>query len=608
MSSSSLYEPDDNSTSDSDHDSVRVPRRRPVSRAKAYVTDDTTMIGLGEEGGMSKHIYKAQKRYENMHIRAEKLNSTSLEAYTRLLAAEGGIVSKVGDDNWEHYKATQNGAVTWTSAEKETFFRVLDRKGLNGIKEIAAAIQTKSELEVVDYIKLIQRGLEAQHILERQMGTIVMGDIPAAAEISVECCDELDKYADVLAGQEETNIISACRLKYGNNSIISDVQAQALRNADASRPLRGSIHLAASVLNVPTWIQLSRRFFMNFGGSRKEDNWTNIIQSEEESPSMTGDALMDFYALTMSITRRLVHSTVFFAKSRIRSTQVAGRGHKDRIRKRDVQAAIDVLNMKHKRSGFLVDFARRNGLTIADITNRKGWVPRVLSYDEAEEIIDHNTDYFVHGPDSCISSELEDEDHESDNAVYSEAEDSNSETSTSRSSRLSSPELLDSSSQKLSEEEDPLFDAEEEHAANLDRDFSRREELKLWSLLEKPGPATLQMCTVTEGETDSTRKLIRKRKSREELVNWRDRTLYRSEWEEYGAGLEDLLDELAENRRKRRQSEEDPFSPSASNARRKYEQAEEISFGYGVGAKDLPPRSASVVNSDDSLGDGAETV
>ena len=434
------------------------------------------------------------------------------------------------------------------------------------------------------------------------MKTIVMGDIPAAAEVSKECCDELDKYAEVLTVQEELNTATAGRLKYGNNSIVSDVQAQALRNADVNTPLRGSIHLAASVLNVPTWIELSRRFFMNFGSSREEDNWTNIIQSKEESPSMTGDALMDFYVLTMSITRRLVHSALFFAMSRIRSTQLAGRGHRHRVTKRDVQAAIDVLNMKHKRPDFLLDFARRNGLVIADITNRKGWVPRLLSYAEAEEILNQDDDSYEHAKDGYASSGRDD-DGEASGGEDHEASDSPLHPTPSKSARQSSapisPRLSTKSSQYLAEAADEAFDAEEAHADIVDRELSRREELTLWALLEKPGPPNLHVPVITEEERkDATRKPVGERRTREEMVDWRDRTLYRSEWEEYGSDFESLVDELAENRRKRRRIEEN-YSLSASVV---YgddaDYPNEVALDEAAGAKN--PISASVVDSDES--------
>ncbi|KAJ5577694.1 uncharacterized protein N7459_006658 [Penicillium hispanicum] len=617
MSSSSLYVPDDDSDSEFDHEPGPARGRRSVSRIEAISIGSSPMDGAmdaisGAEGMVNWPFNVAQNRFEKMYERAQNLSSTSLEAYTNLLAAaEKDTTSKPVDEDEEPYNVTQNGAVVWTSTEKEMLFHVLDKKGLNGIKEIAAAIGTKSELEVMDYIKLLRRGLEGQHILERHMKTIVMGDIPAAAEISENCCEELDQYADVLTVQEELHTAAADRLKYGNNSIISDVQAHALRDADINHPLRGSIHLAASVLNLPTWIELSRRFFMNFGGSREEDNWTNIIQSKEESPSLTGDALMDFYVLTMSITRRLVHSALFFAMSRIRSTSVAGRDPRGRVRKRDVRAAIDVLNMKPGRPNFLIDFARRNGLVIADITNRRGWVPKVLSYDEAEEILDQDDDYFDHARDG-YSSGIEDVDDDSDDKDYGEEDNGPLYPTPSQqapqSPTLASPPEPSNPPSQHSEGYDLPFDAEEEHADTLDRELSRREELRLWSLLEKPGPPSLQVPIITEEEEkDTTRKPLGERRTREEMVDWRDRTLYRSEWEEYGSGLEPLVDELAENRRKRRRIEEDPLSLSASAMFRDNDEANEIDLDDdGAGTEAPVQRSASVVNSDDSLDDATE--
>src|SRR5436190_2536178 len=61
------------------------------------------------------------------------------------------------------HDTTQNGIVTWTSKEKDVLFNALARKGRNAISQIAALIGSKCEMEVRDYLDLLQRGLVHQH-------------------------------------------------------------------------------------------------------------------------------------------------------------------------------------------------------------------------------------------------------------------------------------------------------------------------------------------------------------------------------------------------------------------------------------------------------------
>ena len=146
MSSSSLYEPDDDSASDFDDEPVPTRGRRTVSRTGANSigsspVEDATVIDADAKYIVNQSIEAAQNRYEKMYERAQNLSSTSIEGYTRLLeATEREIMVKPVNEDEEPYNVTQNGAVIWTSTEKEMLFHILDKKGLNGIKEIAAAI------------------------------------------------------------------------------------------------------------------------------------------------------------------------------------------------------------------------------------------------------------------------------------------------------------------------------------------------------------------------------------------------------------------------------------------------------------------------------------
>lgn len=560
-SSSSNYEPDDSEDSDFSIESNRGRQRQrrslshhePVGLEHSTEQDPTdpenAPIEIDDEPDSS------QSRWDRLEALVQQLKPDSLDRYKSLLEeVKTDVIFNRGIDDEEPHETTQNGAVIWTAEEKELLFNTLDRKGKGGIRYAAATIGTKSEVEIADYLKLIQRSLEARHVLEERLELIIMGEIPSALEVSKECCAELDRYAEYLVIQEDVDTEKECRAIYAGNGLICAPQAKSLVEKDVNPPLRGSIHLAANVLNVPGWTQLSTQVFMNFGGSKAEDSWNELVKSKKESPGLYGDALMDFYALTVSITRRLVQSTMFFAMARLRSMSGIGRARRNAIRKRDVRAAVDVLNMRHDRQGFFVDAARRNHLVILDDENESP-----MSYEEAEEILgqeDENENSDADQEDTASESENaeeveeggeEDEEDEASN-MDSATSQPNSEPSNHQNPDRTRPP-------KLSWDEIPL-DTEEEHADLVDVQISRAEESKLWHILDTPVPRHLDIPIVPaeEDKKDATQKPHCQRKLKEELVDWRDRTLYRDEWEEYGEGLQDLEEELAENRRKRRRS------------------------------------------------------
>lgn len=544
MSSSSAYEPDEDSNSASGPESnhTRVSRsssqvapsraRSPLIKTSVPPEDHRIVIDLVDSGSEDEDVgdkpVSPQNRSERAGAIFKTLRTSCVESYSALLAEMENEtkVNKV-NDNEEPYAVTQNGAVIWTATEKEMLFHVLDRKGKNGIRDIAAAIGTKSELEVMDYIKLLQRGLEGQHILERQLKTIILGDVSAAAEISQECCAELDIYAHALVMKEDSAIMQESRKKFsGNNGVLTEIEARKLLTQDEES--QGNFNLPAGLLKLPTWIRLSQELFMNFGGSREQESWSHHAQPEDESPVIYGETFMDFYALAMSLTKRLVQSSIFFAMARLRDTEQTGRERSQLVRKKDVRAAMDILNLKPLPQNHFLGIARQHRLAIADDELNPG---TQLSYEEAEEILN----------------------------AEDENEDTGSEESDTDPVITSSSETPNNKQQEPSKSQDryPLpADPEDEHADFQDREQSRQEEVRLWRLLAKPGPVELSIPVIAEEEKEAAaRKVPAGRKTREDLIDWRERTLYRSEWEEYGAGLQDVVDELDENRRKRRRLE-----------------------------------------------------
>ncbi|GIK03948.1 hypothetical protein Aspvir_008023 [Aspergillus viridinutans] len=548
MSSSSVYEPDeDEEASDSDIESRHSSTK--FSASSPQIDDSERLDSIDSEDQDTPEVIPRATRGTRAQILDTLRTSLAIgcvDAYSAEFAeaASTTVPSIVGSAN---YNATQNGVAIWTSQEKEILFSMLDRKGENGIAEIAQAIGSKSELEVQEHLKLLHRGLERQHVRDSHSRTIVLGEVPAALEISQECCKALDDYAELLSLEEQRTEDVVGRKLHQNVWIvdreIAEMVEEQLEERDET-PLPGSsVYVTAELFNIDKWIRLSERFFMNAGGPRLEDNWLNVACADE-TPSITADALADFYALAISVTRRLVHSTLFFAMSRLRNMRETGNRKARIVRSRDVKTALNVLNMPQDRFDFWVGLARRCSLQVADLRHKKGWQSELMDYDEVEDILSGKVP--VDGSLDVRSASrrrsesraphgtIEDDDNESD--VYSSA-----------SSILSSPETTPI--------DELSVDLEEEHAEEIDQMNNASEEMRLWNLMGQPAPSGISSLASNTEQGSKSRKPIGERKTKEDLVNWRDRTLYRSDWEEYGHEVHDLYEDLSENRRKRRRIE-----------------------------------------------------
>lgn len=601
--SASVYEPDD-TESESDLDQVRPsrepsPPQQPLSKQRSPAKQGSPRKKPGRNEHNRKNAATSssnavdQQLGEVLAARVPPMRGslTFLRAYKHLFAeSQEAAAHATLEDRQNIYEVSQLGSVVWTSTEKQVFFNVLDRKGKGGIREIAAAIGTKSELEVIEYIRFLHKALEGHYISEKHVERMpVLSDIPAAMEVSQECCELLDEFGDILVFQENFHETEAGRKIHGDNWIITNTEAQDLVNPDDT--VRGDLRLAAEMFNVPDWVRLSQVLFMNFGGSKAQNNWhwfatgQDQIISEGQSVSMTAESLVDFYALAVSVTRRLVQSAIFFSMSRVRSASRSGRDRKRHVRMQDVRAAVEVLNMKHRRPNF-VDVARRNELTIKDIHNRKGWVSSVFSYDEAEEIIDKN-EWFRYRKDGTRSRKRHFEEV-SDEEAEDEEEDDDGEMEESHPATEPEPES-DVESEPLSEvdnddnqslrthdsselsshlgpsdELEMELDPEEQQAENADLHASCRHEANIRRLMDQPLPSTLEQNLKAE-EAEAESKQQYERRNRQGIMEWRDRTLYRSEWEEYGYDLADLKEELdMPPQKKRRVSDATPVLSAPS--------------------------------------------
>ncbi|EKV11918.1 Homeodomain-like [Penicillium digitatum] len=610
--SASAYEPDDDPESGSDFEQPesesdfgqpRSPSGRsttPNQNLNEYdYNRDPSFDGVGRQIGDALMQRVPQMRG----------SLTFLRAYAHMIVQNEEIIDFASLRELDNpYQVSQHGSMVWTPTEKEVFFNALDRKGKGGIKEIAVAIGTKSELEVMEYIQFLHKALTAQYSSDVHLERMpVLSDVLAATEVSEECCELLEEYADVLSLKESLVEARAGIQQHGDNWVITRDRAQDLDDQE-DNSARGDLRLASDLLNLPYWVRLSYVLFMNFGGTQAENNWWNLAKRQDlitaygHTPSMTADTAVDFYSLTVSITRRLVQSSLFFAMSRLRSSNRSGNDRKGHIRTQDVRAAIEVLNMKHCRPNF-VDIARRNETVLEDINNRKGWTPTVFTYEEAKEIIERHewTRYRKDG--TMYNGDNDEEDSEGDAIIGDdigtyddiEMEVNNREAELEpmaepvpplelEPEREPSPEFgseSDSDSELEDIDHDPMptreppemlapvvlpdeleMDPEEEDADIADQNISHREEANFLKLMEQPVPSVLEEPLKAE-EPEDENKLLPERRIRENIFNWRDRIVYRSEWEEYGYDFADLKEDIEMPPLKRPRYNELAVAPSA---------------------------------------------
>ena len=429
----------------------------------------------------------------------------------------------------------QNGIVTWTSKEKDIFYQMLSRKGRHRVREIANAIGSKTELEVADYLQLLERGLRWQQLRGQEpvQGAVLLGDIEAAVEISEKCCESLEDYAAVLRFRESYEEDVPGKRKHMDKWIVTGANAErieeaAMKSESPTDPIRGSITYPPAILfKLSEWVFFSERFFMNATGARDADNWTRISH-DDESPALTAEAFADFYALAVSITRRLVQSVLFMAMSRIQNSTMANPSRQVRVR--DVAAALDVHNMPHGHFDFWPGLARRCSLDVADFVGDYKYNARLLDYEEVERVLsqepetvwkdfttsdqqrstlrllDHEAVKKALSEESEEEPEQEDEeeDEEYDDEDDEDYEDyvddiqgapadeheevgdsssPNSSPSTDSDFSTSSPENMIPEEWKELKKDWEQFRPEYNHASRIDRDNSRAEERHLWVLM-----------------------------------------------------------------------------------------------------------------------------
>ncbi|KAG4029979.1 hypothetical protein MFRU_013g00040 [Monilinia fructicola] len=448
----------------------------------------------------------------------------------------------------------------WSADEKDLFFTGLSRMGRDNVRAIATRIGTKSEVEVQEYMHILHQALKEKKVYEARL--LDFTEFPAATELSFpECYAILERAADGLSSRQERYEEDVEEAKWGNYWLLTEEVSKSLEKKRSSSKLKDdegvqSLLPAVSLLNLKNWLALSENVFMNPTQPGLEDNWRQIGEPGE-TPAIRATAFVDFYSLTVSITKRLISTVLFCTMSRIRAMGSNKTKAAD-ININDVEAATKILKMDANSNEFWIKCARRNHLSISRHDEPSN---SMMTYPEVETELSKERDEKRSRSRSRSHPRLVDP-PEDLSEVYTSSDESllDADVGTSSDSDTSthlednpftqqSPSQSQSQSQARSQRKHLSPEAYEEaleaHISACDARASKIEEQRLWRLLGRDPPLHLRM----KSDDDELPERPARRMDGEEENNgegWREREFW-SEWEVMGVVDEE---EFVKNREK----------------------------------------------------------
>ncbi|KAK6343379.1 hypothetical protein TWF730_010969 [Orbilia blumenaviensis] len=259
--------------------------------------------------------------------------------------------------------------VPWSSGEKERFFRALPRVGGHNAVQLAEEVRTKSVIEVQGYLDALKRGLERRLMgNQRTRFELLLGeDIPAAVEVGEECEKALDDEAGRMRGFLEKLDEKEAEKKAGA-SVTLDMLLEVEGKED------GEEATTEGLFDLPTWLKLSERIYMASGYDEKLGR--SAIHKQ---------TLEDLKTLVESVTRRVLHITLFQANSRLEKVPSHHKEARE-VTPKDVLAALRMLGMPLTSEEYWRRLPRKLGLRIlGDAAAKRGEKAEFLEYDMVEE-------------------------------------------------------------------------------------------------------------------------------------------------------------------------------------------------------------------------------
>ncbi|KAI4194766.1 MAG: hypothetical protein LQ350_007588 [Teloschistes chrysophthalmus] len=500
-----------------------------VSSASQSVSTNDSPNSRKRKRSLDRQSDHRSNRY-NIHYSAR---------YLRLLNATISDIrlESLGADA-ENFYASQIGISTWASEEKELLFRGTALYGRDNLANVAKLIGTKSKLEVQVYLQLLQDSSAKQHMYGRPSTLVGSADISAANEVSADCCVYLEQAADALSTlqrrheerQEQQRHADLWRLDQDAANWVE----KRLREGEKSKAEIHDKLPAAELLHLSHFLKLSEQLFMN--SDESDGNWRSYVSSRTDKVSIMYTAFSDLHNLTLSVIKRLIQTSLFFARSRLRASHSRYR-HQQAVKRCDVHAALEVLSMKTSARDQWVGVARRCKVKVYDQD-----VDEIMSYSAVERKLWRRK--VAADAKSTSASENEDMDPQAQSSETDSPESCYDAAPASVSNHSGSdPDTVGQSSSGSDwPPKEALFDRETEmYLEYIDQKASRKEELSLWEMLGKKRPPDLSLREPSEVKNPGPY-----RHDRDDLDHWRGWLDFRPEWEAYP--VRGLVGDILENR------------------------------------------------------------
>ncbi|PFH62578.1 hypothetical protein XA68_12998 [Ophiocordyceps unilateralis] len=394
----------------------------------------------------------------------------------------------------------QVGLIFWSPVEKQQFFEAVARLGRHDLPGIASRVGTKSLVEIRQYLRFLQ---EADAIRRQPAADsfLEFAEYPAAVELSQQCCHAQEEAADAISLRQGRREAQREADKWGHYWDVTPEVAAELDIADHHTPP------FAQLFHVRCWLTLSEQILMN--SSVPGDNWRFV---GHDPPSIWATTLQDFHSLAVSLTRRLVQTTLFITMSRIRAKERVDPGIRGIVRTKDVEAAIHSLALTPNASRFWLKSARRLRLCVyRELPLPKDSAEEPMSYDEveaelavAEDSEDASEPVGTQATiqiDKVSDAEDEEEPSDDDDSKQSSDDSADDESSTqdqeqaeiSREAKEvlwhSAVDLRDVRSKRRPLERRIAMERrQEEQAERWDEYASYQAELEMWTLLRETPP------------------------------------------------------------------------------------------------------------------------
>ncbi|KAL6881006.1 hypothetical protein J3F83DRAFT_720665 [Trichoderma novae-zelandiae] len=464
--------------------------------------------------------------------------------YLELLNAEiQDAAQRISFGDQEPLPVSQIGLTAWSAPEKQSFFEAVARLGKQDLPGIAARVGSKSVAEVSQYLMHLQ---EACDLRQQQVSRSILelAEYPAAVEISQQCCHAQEEAADEISLKQEVREEMRERNRWGDIWDVTPEVAKKLtrdvhvHSQDAN--ISSNVPQFAQLFHLSKWLELSARMFMN--SSVPANNWNAI---DEDPPSVWATTFDDFHSLAVSVTRRLVQTTLFMAMSRIRAKTAIGWKIRDMVQLQDAEAAISSLNMPFKSNEAWIGSARRLRLDVYEDPPEGEDEPDEdrMTYEEVEQAL---SDGGASGsqqpsqPDFPFLTQLNQSEDEEDTFSDASTESSRSVSPTDEEERevdRETMEILESTVGDIRPDQatrkalraciatDRL---KERQAEEADQYASYKAEVEMWDVLQKKPPMDLPKKQDPGPPRRSTQSLDNFFPSGRD---WARKLLYYSEWE-----------------------------------------------------------------------------